>query len=53
MERRTRLIYCQNLKIGLKVISDFSSENIEKEFKLYLEEKELGMGKLLPILGFL
>ena len=37
-----------NLKIGYKAISDFSSENIEKEFKSVLEEKELGMGKLLP-----
>ena len=27
---------------------DFSSENIEKEFKAYLLEKELGMGRLLP-----
>ena len=30
-------------------ISEFSSKNIEIEFKSYLEEKELGMGKLLPI----
>jgi len=36
-------------KNRIEAISDFSSENIEKEFKLYLEEKELGMGKLLPI----
>ncbi len=36
-------------KNRIEAISDFSSENIEKEFKLYLEQKELGMGKLLPI----
>ena len=36
------------LKNRIEAISDFSSENIEKEFKSYLEQKELGMGKLLP-----
>ena len=36
------------LKNRIEAISSFSSENIEKEFKLYLEEKGLGMGKLLP-----
>ena len=35
-------------KNRIETISDFSSENIEKEFKSYLEEKELEMGKLLP-----
>ncbi len=35
-------------KNRIEAILDFSSENIEKEFKSYLEEKELGMGKLLP-----
>ena len=35
-------------KNRLEEILDFSSENIEKEFKSYLEEKGLGMGKLLP-----
>ena len=35
-------------KNRIEAISDFSSENIEKEFKFYLEEKEIGMGKLLP-----
>ncbi len=35
-------------KNTIEKITDFSSENIEKEFKSYLEEKELGMGKLLP-----
>jgi len=35
-------------KNRLEEILDFSSENIEKEFKSYLEEKELRMGNLLP-----
>ena len=35
-------------KKRIEAISDFSSENIEKEFTSYLEQKELGMGKLLP-----
>jgi len=35
-------------KNRIEKISDFSSQNIEKEFKYYLEEKELGMGRLLP-----
>ena len=34
----------------LEGLSNFSSNNIEKEFKFYLEEKQLGMGKLLPAL---
>ena len=37
-------------KNRIEVILDFSSENIESEFKCFLEEKELGMGKLLPAL---
>ena len=40
--------YVSELKDKLSVLSDFSSENIEVEFKDYLEENELGMGKLLP-----
>jgi len=36
------------LKDRLAVLSDFSSEKIEEEFKKYLEENELVMGKLLP-----
>jgi glutamyl-tRNA synthetase len=36
------------LKSRLEEVSDFKSENIEKAFKLYLEENELGMSKLLP-----
>ena len=35
-------------KNRIEAISEFSSENIEIEFKSYLEEKEIGMGKLLP-----
>tara|TARA_B100000959_G_scaffold138995_1_gene146034 strand:- start:151 stop:1035 length:885 start_codon:yes stop_codon:yes gene_type:complete len=36
------------LKGRLAELADFSSENIEKEFKEYLTENELGMGRLLP-----
>jgi glutamyl-tRNA synthetase len=36
-------------KERLEIISDFNSENIELEFKKYLTEKKLGMGKLLPV----
>ena len=35
-------------KNRIEAISEFSSENIEIEFKSYLAEKEIGMGKLLP-----
>ncbi len=37
------------LSCRLENINEFTSENIEVEFKLYLEEKELGMGRLLPV----
>ena len=40
--------YISELKDRLAGLSDFSSENIEIEFKKYLEENELGMGKVLP-----
>jgi len=40
--------YLSELKDRLAELSDFSSESIEVEFKKYLEENELGMGKLLP-----
>ena len=40
--------YVLGLKAKLSALSDFSSENIEIEFKKYLEENELGMGRLLP-----
>jgi glutamyl-tRNA synthetase len=40
--------YVSELKGKLSELSDFSSENIEVEFKKYLEENELGMGRLLP-----
>jgi glutamyl-tRNA synthetase len=36
------------LKDRLVSITDFSSENIEVEFKKYLEENDLAMGALLP-----
>ena len=38
----------EELKNKLESLSDFSADNIEKEFKGYLLEKELGMGRLLP-----
>jgi len=40
--------YVSELKDRLAGLADFSSESIEVEFKKYLEENELGMGKLLP-----
>lgn len=33
----------------LKVISEFNSENIETSFKAFLEAKEMGIGKVLPL----
>tara|TARA_B100001758_G_C18414546_1_gene618466 strand:+ start:2418 stop:3944 length:1527 start_codon:yes stop_codon:yes gene_type:complete len=41
-------ILLSELKIKLNLIIDFTSKNIEEEFKSYLQEKELGMGQLLP-----
>ena len=40
--------FLSELKIRLEKISDFSSKNIEIEFKKYLEDNDLGMGGLLP-----
>jgi len=40
--------FLSELKIRLENISDFSSVNIEIEFKKYLEDNDLGMGRLLP-----
>ena len=40
--------YVLELKDRLAGLADFSPENIEEAFKKYLEENELGMGKLLP-----
>ena len=40
--------YISELKDRLAGLSEFSSEKIEFAFKKYLEENELGMGKLLP-----
>jgi glutamyl-tRNA synthetase len=41
--------YMSELKNRLTGLSDFSSVNIEVEFKRYLKENELGMGTLLPV----
>ena len=40
--------HMSELKSRIEAISDFSSENIEIEFKAYLTENELEMGKLFP-----
>ena len=45
-EETPRLL--SELKIRLENISDFSSVNIETEFKKYLDDNDLGMGRLLP-----
>ena len=45
-EETPRLL--SELKIRLENISDFSSVNIEIEFKKYLDDNDLGMGRLLP-----
>ena len=45
-EETPRLL--SELKIRLENISDFSSVNIEIEFKKYLDDNNLGMGRLLP-----
>ncbi len=36
------------LKNRLQEILEFNSKNIEKEFKIFLEENKIGIGKLLP-----
>jgi glutamyl-tRNA synthetase len=40
--------YLLELKNRLQEILEFNSKNIEKEFKMFLEEKKIGIGKLLP-----
>jgi len=40
--------FLSELKIRLENISDFSSVNIEIEFKKYLDDNDIGMGRLLP-----
>ena len=40
--------FLSELKTRLENISDFSSVNIEIEFKKYLDDNDLGMGRLLP-----
>tara|TARA_B100000902_G_scaffold12252_1_gene14936 strand:+ start:73382 stop:74905 length:1524 start_codon:yes stop_codon:yes gene_type:complete len=37
-----------DFKNRIEKISNFSSEKIENEFKSYLDEKKVGMGRLLP-----
>ena len=41
--------YIKELKANLSRMSDFSSERIEEEFKKYIKEQQLLMGKLLPV----
>tara|TARA_Y100000589_G_scaffold317298_1_gene343129 strand:+ start:58706 stop:60247 length:1542 start_codon:yes stop_codon:yes gene_type:complete len=43
----------KSLREKLAAIDDFSSENIEKTFKAYLEENNLGFGAVLPNLRVL
>ena len=40
-------------KLKLEKIEPFDENNIEKEFKQYLEEKELGIGRVLPLFRLL
>ena len=40
--------YLLELKNRLQKILEFNSKNIEKEFKIFLEENKIGIGKLLP-----
>ena len=40
-------------KAILENITDFSAENLEKEFHAFMEKKEMGVGKLLPIFRYL
>ena len=40
--------HVENLHAAFTSISDFTSENIESVFKHYLEEKEVGFGKVGP-----
>tara|TARA_B100001142_G_scaffold301202_1_gene326632 strand:+ start:562 stop:2085 length:1524 start_codon:yes stop_codon:yes gene_type:complete len=37
------------LKNRLQMVSNFTADSIEKEFKIYLEENKLAIGKLLPV----
>jgi len=40
--------YLLELKNRLQEVLEFNSKNIEKEFKMFLEENKIGIGKLLP-----
>ena len=42
--------FLNELKIELTELVDFSAENIETVFKLFLEKKKIKMGVLLPVL---
>ena len=40
--------YLLELKNRLQEVLEFNSKNVEKEFKMFLEENKIGIGKLLP-----
>lgn len=42
-------ILLEELKNRIMAITDFTSKNVELVFKSYLQEKELSMGRLLPV----
>ena len=42
-------ILLEELKNGIMAITNFTSKNVELVFKSYLQEKELSMGRLLPV----
>jgi len=39
----------EELKNRIMAITDFTSKNVELVFKSFLQEKELSMGRLLPV----
>ncbi len=41
--------YLKEFSKKIERMSEFNSENLENEFKVYLQEKSLGMGQLLPV----
>jgi len=40
-------------KVRIEEMEEFDQDSIEKEFKAFLEEKELGIGKVLPLFRIL
>ena len=48
MEKKETPTLLYEFKNRLIKLSKFSSEKIESEFKSFLNEKNIGMGKLLP-----